>query len=94
MCGADLKSDPGPIEVIRWGGELPDKRRALIGFSTGTLIALGGNLFGVSSFLFGLDGGSLAAKIRADALFPVKGFKRCVDYQNGFGPSYFILWLS
>lgn len=47
--------------------------------------ALGGNLGGCTSFLLGLDDGQLASSLRLDLLVPVKGYKRCVDYQNGFG---------
>lgn len=46
--------------------------------------ALGGNLGGVTSGLLGLDGGEAAGKLRLDVLIPVKGFKRCVDAQNGW----------
>jgi hypothetical protein len=47
--------------------------------------ALGGNLGGITSFLLGLDQGQLAGQLKLDVLVPVKGFKRCVDYQNGYG---------
>ena len=40
---------------------------------------------GITSFLFGLDGGKLAAATRADIVVPVKGFKRCYDAAYGFG---------
>jgi hypothetical protein len=54
---------------------------------------LGGNLFGVSSFLLGLDDGATAGRLRLDVLVPVKGFKRCVDYQNGYGEFFLCLFL-
>lgn len=47
--------------------------------------ALGGNLGGITSWLFGLDEGKLAAALRADIVVPVKGFKRCFDAAYGFG---------
>jgi hypothetical protein len=47
--------------------------------------ALGGNLGGITSWLFSLDGGQLAASTRADIIVPVKGFKRCYDAGYGFG---------
>lgn len=50
-----------------------------------TAIALGGNLGGITSWLFSLDGGQLAAALRADIVVPVKGFKRCYDAGYGFG---------
>lgn len=45
--------------------------------------ALGGNLFGVTSWLLSLDGGKLAEASRLDVLVPVGGFRRCLDAQNG-----------
>lgn len=55
---------------------------------TAHLAALGGNLGGVTSWLFGLDGGQLAGQLHLDVLVPVRGFKRCVDAANGFGESH------
>lgn len=82
------------MQTIEWGGTLPSPRRAVLGGLTGLSIALVGNLFGVTSFLLGLDGGATARKLRLDALIPVKGFKRCVDYQNGFEFRYPAAWLA
>lgn len=64
---------------------MPSPRRAILSGLTATAIALGGNLFGVTSFLLGLDEGKTAGNLRLDALVPVDGFKRCYDAQNGFG---------
>lgn len=50
-----------------------------------SLAALGGNFGGLTSFLLSLDGGSLAAKVKADIVVPVNGYKRCVDNETGFG---------
>jgi hypothetical protein len=56
-----------------------------VGGLVATGIALGGNLGGITSWLFSLDGGQLAAALRADIVVPVKGFKRCYDAAYGFG---------
>ena len=47
--------------------------------------ALFGNLGGVTSGLLALDGGRLAGRARLDVIIPVAGFKRCADYDNGYG---------
>ena len=47
--------------------------------------ALFGNLGGVTSGLLALDGGRLAGWARLDVIIPVSGFKRCADYDNGYG---------
>ncbi len=44
-----------------------------------------GNLAGVTSGLLGLDGGALAGRLQLDVLYPVRGFKRCYDKDNGYG---------
>ena len=46
---------------------------------------LGGNLGGATSALLALDGGGTARRLRADALFPIAGFRRCLDRQAGYG---------
>ena len=46
---------------------------------------LGSNFLGTTSLLLSLDGGELAGRLKLDSLIPVNGYKRCVDYQNGFG---------
>lgn len=43
------------------------------------------NFAGMTSGLLGLDGGKHARELRLDVLFPVGGFKRCLDKKNGFG---------
>ena len=43
------------------------------------------NFGGTTGALLGLDGGNLAAQLRLDVLYPVRGFKRCLDARNGFG---------
>ena len=82
------------VELVQYGGRLPDGRRLFLGGVAATSITLGGNLLGVTSGLLGLDGGSFARHARLDVLFPIKGYKRCVDYQNGFEFVYPKAWLA
>lgn len=79
-----------PVSIIQYGGTLPSPRRVALGGFTALSIALGGNLFGITSFLLGLDGGNTAQQLHLDVLVPVKGYKRCIDYQNGYGTSWLI----
>ncbi|KAF8072575.1 poc1a [Scenedesmus sp. PABB004] len=90
--GGGLPSSP--TDAIVWGGRLPSRRRATVGLATAAGIALGGNLGGVTSWLLGLDGGRLAARLHADVLVPVRGFKRCLDAANGFEFVYPAAWLA
>lgn len=73
-----------PVETIQWGGTLPSPRRVALGGLACLGIALGGNLFGITSILLAIDGGRIARNTRIDAFVPIKGYKRCVDYQTGF----------
>lgn len=43
------------------------------------------NLGGATGFLLGLDGGQTANKLKIDSIFPVRGLKRCINYQQRFG---------
>lgn len=43
------------------------------------------NLGGATGFLLGLDDGQTANKLKIDSIFPVRGLKRCINYQQRFG---------
>lgn len=73
---------------------LPPPRRLVVGSIGGLSLALGGNLFGVTSFLLSIDGGKVASKLRLDTIVPVLGYKRCIDYQNGYEFLYPANWLA
>lgn len=90
----DIKEDFNAVELINYGGRLPDRRRLVVGGASALSISLGGNLFGVTSALLGIGGGSFARSLRLDVLFPIKGYKRCVDYQNGYEFIYPSNWLA
>ncbi|GAX76730.1 hypothetical protein CEUSTIGMA_g4177.t1 [Chlamydomonas eustigma] len=83
-----------PIEVVTWGGRLPSTRRLALSAASATFIALGGNFFGITSFLLSLDKGQLARSSRLDVLVPVLGFKRYVDYADMFEFQYPAQWLA
>jgi hypothetical protein len=73
-----------PTEFIRWGGNLPSRRRLLYSGLTVLAVTLGGNLGGATSGLLGLNPDA-ARQLKLDTLFPVKGFKRCIESGQGFG---------
>ncbi len=49
------------------------------------IAALVGNLGGLSSFLLSLDGGALAARQHLDVLIPVRGYRRALNTNSGYG---------
>ena len=63
------------------------RRRLVVGTSTAAAAAVGANFGGVTSFLLGLSP-ELGRSLRLDVLYPVGGFTRCLDSDNGFGNYY------
>jgi hypothetical protein len=88
-----LKEDFPATEAINYGGRLPDRRRLLVGGTAALSIALFGNFLGVTSGILGTIP-FIARSSRLDVLFPVRGFKRCVNYQNGYEFIYPRDWLA
>jgi hypothetical protein len=60
------------------------RRRLVVGATTAAVAAVGANFGGVTSFLLGLSP-ELGRSLRLDVLYPVGGFTRCLDSDNGFG---------
>ncbi|XP_020580661.1 psbP domain-containing protein 7, chloroplastic [Phalaenopsis equestris] len=59
------------------------RRRLLSGTMAASLIAVGANFGGLTSFLLGLLP-EAARELRLDVLYPVQGFTRCYDPDQGF----------
>jgi hypothetical protein len=58
------------------------RRRLGLGLSLSLAVALGGNLGGITSFLLGLNGGA-SRSLKLDVVYPVQGFKRCLEKDFG-----------
>lgn len=71
-------------ELVQWGGTLPSSRRLVVGAAVGLAVALGSDFIGITSLLLGLAP-DLSRELRADLLYPVRGFKRCYETSRGFG---------
>lgn len=76
-----------------WGGDSQAFRRVVVAGLLGTSVILGGNLAGITSLLLGLDP-SFSRGTRADLIFPVKGFKRCLESNEGFEFIYPARWVG
>jgi hypothetical protein len=59
-------------------------RRFVLGTSVALLVALGANFLGVTSALLSLNP-ALSRAARVDVLYPVQGYKRCLETSRGFG---------
>lgn len=53
-------------------------RRFAFGVASGLAVAVGGNLGGITSLLLGLNP-AFSQSLKLDALYPVNGFKRCIE---------------
>ena len=82
-----------PTYFVAMGGRLPSRRRLALGGTLAASVAVGGNFLGTTSRLLAFDGGRTAARLHLDVLYPVRGFKRCWDSQNGFEFVYPAAWL-
>ncbi|CAM0884651.1 unnamed protein product [Alopecurus aequalis] len=69
------------------------RRRLVVGTSTAVAAAVGANFGGVTSFLLGLSP-ELGRSLRLDVLYPVGGFTRCLDADNGFEFIYPASWVG
>lgn len=66
-------------------GLLPVFRRRLItGVGSASLVAFGANFAGITSFLLGLSP-DIGRRLKLDVLYPVDGYSRCLDANQGFG---------
>ncbi|KAJ1692133.1 hypothetical protein LUZ63_008831 [Rhynchospora breviuscula] len=59
------------------------RRRLVVGAGAASLLAIGANFGGVTSFLLGISPNTGRA-LRLDVLYPVTGFTRCFDLANAF----------
>ncbi|KAM3283033.1 putative protein isoform X2 [Capsicum chacoense] len=69
------------------------RRRLLTGIGTASLLALGANFAGITSSLLGIspDG---ARSLRLDVIYPIDGYTRCLDTNEGFEFVYPSNWVG
>lgn len=60
------------------------RRRLLTGLGTASLVAVGANFGGITSFLLNLTP-EFGRELKLDVLYPIQGFTRCFDPNDGFG---------
>ncbi|KAJ0734563.1 hypothetical protein HanPI659440_Chr11g0421511 [Helianthus annuus] len=69
------------------------RRRLLTGIGSASLVAVGANFAGTTSFLLGLSP-ETARNLKLDVLYPVKGFSRCINSEQGFEFIYPQNWVG
>lgn len=69
------------------------RRRLVTGIGTASLVALGANFAGITSSLLGLSPDS-ARSLRLDVIYPIGGYTRCLDTNEGFEFVYPSNWVG
>lgn len=59
-------------------------RRLLVGVGSASLVAVGANFGGITSFLLGLSP-ETGRNLKLDVIYPIGGYNRCIDTNEGFG---------
>ncbi|XP_037415616.1 psbP domain-containing protein 7, chloroplastic-like [Triticum dicoccoides] len=102
LCGRRRRGRRGGVAPVRCSGSPAQefaalasvfRRRLVVGASTAAAAAVGANFGGVTSFLLGLSP-ELGRSLRLDVLYPVGGFTRCLDSDNGFEFIYPANWVG
>lgn len=60
------------------------RRRLVVGVGSASLVAVGANFGGVTSFVLGLSPEN-GRNLKLDVLYPIGGYSRCIDTDEGFG---------
>lgn len=60
------------------------RRRLLTGIGSASLVAVGANFAGTTTFLLGLSP-ETARSLKLDVIYPVNGYSRCINSEEGFG---------
>lgn len=69
------------------------RRRLLVGVGSASLVAVGANFAGLTSFLLGLAPES-SRTLKLDVLYPIKGFSRRIENNEGFEFIYPASWVG
>lgn len=69
------------------------RRRLLVGLGSASLVVLGANFVGTTSFLLGLSPES-SRSLKLDVLYPIGGYSRCIDTNEGFEFIYPASWVG
>ncbi|XP_077219092.1 photosystem II reaction center PsbP family protein [Tasmannia lanceolata] len=100
-----FSGDPkeGPVEFSPRRGKSPAEdfaplagvfqRRLLIGIGSASLVAVGANFAGITSFLLGFSP-EIGRGLKLDVLYPVGGYSRCLETNQGFEFLYPANWVG
>ncbi|MED6177138.1 PsbP domain-containing protein 7, chloroplastic, partial [Stylosanthes scabra] len=69
------------------------QRRLLLGIGSASLVALGANFAGITSFLLAFSPEN-GRNLKLDVLYPIRGYSRCLDTNQGFEFIYPANWVG
>ncbi|KMZ63472.1 PsbP domain-containing protein 7, chloroplastic [Zostera marina] len=69
------------------------RRRLVVGTGTAAGLALGANFLGLTSFLLGFEP-EIGRKLKFDTIYPIGGYRRCLEINNGFEFIYPSSWVG
>uniref|UniRef100_A0A0F7H042 Photosystem II reaction center PsbP family protein n=1 Tax=Monsonia emarginata TaxID=28966 RepID=A0A0F7H042_9ROSI len=69
------------------------ERRFLLGIGTASLVGVGANFGGITSFLLGFSP-QTGRHLKLDVLYPIGGYTRCIDTNQGFEFIYPVNWVG
>ncbi|WCJ43123.1 Photosystem II reaction center PsbP family protein [Euphorbia peplus] len=69
------------------------RRRVLVNVGSASLVAVGANFGGVTSFILGLSP-EIGQNLKVDVLYPIGGYSRCVETNEGFEFLYPSTWVG
>uniref|UniRef100_A0A7C8ZBZ6 PsbP C-terminal domain-containing protein n=1 Tax=Opuntia streptacantha TaxID=393608 RepID=A0A7C8ZBZ6_OPUST len=69
------------------------QRRLFLGIGTASVVAIGANFAGITSFLLGLSP-EIGRSLRLDVVYPIAGYSRCIQPDEGFEFMYPETWVA
>ncbi|KAK9291308.1 hypothetical protein L1049_019253 [Liquidambar formosana] len=69
------------------------RRRFLVGVGSASLVAVGANFAGITSFLLGFSP-ETGRNLKLDVLYPIGGYSRCIETNEGFEFIYPASWVG
>ncbi|XP_050222948.1 psbP domain-containing protein 7, chloroplastic-like isoform X2 [Mercurialis annua] len=69
------------------------RRRLLVGVGSASLVAVGANFGGITSFFLGLSPEN-GRNLKLDVLYPIQGYSRCIQTNEGFEFIYPASWVG
>ncbi|XP_047311183.1 psbP domain-containing protein 7, chloroplastic [Impatiens glandulifera] len=98
MSGADSDDIPRQPPTISPAEQFPPmsatfNRRLFTGIGSASVVAVGANFAGITSFLLGLSP-ETGRKLKLDIIYPIGGYSRCVQQSAGFEFIYPSNWVG